>query len=67
MSKTVLDEVLETTMELIGKQRTADVPPERLSTDELLDVIQHRELLELLVEEPLYRDEIQSQLGKHPQ
>jgi predicted transcriptional regulator len=63
MSKTVLDEVLETTMELIGKQRTADIPPERLSTDELLDVIQHRELLELLVEEPLYRDEIQSQLG----
>ncbi|WP_458188185.1 helix-turn-helix transcriptional regulator [Haladaptatus sp. NG-WS-4] len=63
MSNTVLDEILETTMELIGKQRSADVPPERLSTDELLDVIQHRELLEVLVEEPLYRDEIQERLG----
>jgi predicted transcriptional regulator len=63
MSNTILDEVLETTMELIGKQRAADVPPERLSTDELLDVIQHRELLEALVDEPLYRDEIQDRVG----
>lgn len=63
MSNTVLDEVLETTMELIGKHRAADVPAERLSTDELLDVIQHRELLEVLVEEPLYRDQIQERLG----
>jgi predicted transcriptional regulator len=63
MTNTILDEVLETTMELIGKQRTADIQPERLSTDKLLDVIQHRELLEVLVEEPLYRDEIQDQLG----
>jgi predicted transcriptional regulator len=63
MAKTVLDEVLETTMELIGKQRAADAPPARLTTEELVDVVQHRELLELLVEEPLYREEIQDRLG----
>ena len=63
MTDTILDEILETTMELVGKHRAADVPPERLSTDDLLDVIQHRELLELLVEKPLPRDEIQERLG----
>jgi predicted transcriptional regulator len=59
----VLDEILETTMELVGKQRAADVPPERLSTDELVDVIRHRELLEVLVEEPLDRRDLQERLG----
>jgi predicted transcriptional regulator len=63
MTDTVLDEILETTMELVGKQRPADRPPGRVSTDELLDVVKHRDLLELLVEEPLYRDEVQERLG----
>jgi predicted transcriptional regulator len=62
MTDTVLDEILETTMELVGKQRAVDAPSERLATAEILDVVQHRELLELLVEAPLYRDEIQERL-----
>jgi predicted transcriptional regulator len=63
MTDTVLDEVLETTMELVGKRRAADAPPGRLETADLLDVVHHRDLLELLVEGPLYRDEIQERLG----
>ena len=63
MTDTVLDEILETTTELIGKERSADVPPAQLSTAELHDVVQHRELLAVLVEEPLHRDQIQERLG----
>jgi predicted transcriptional regulator len=63
MAKTILDEILETTTELVDKQRTADVPAERMETADLLDVVQHRELLELLVDEPLGRGEIQERLG----
>lgn len=63
MTDTVLDEILETTTEIIGKQRAADTPPTRLDTDELVDVIRHRQLLEVLVEEPLDRRDIQERLG----
>ena len=63
MTKSVLDEVLETTIELVGKQRAPDGHHERLRDDDLLDVIQHRGLLELLLDGPLYRHEIQDRLG----
>ncbi|WP_435345831.1 helix-turn-helix transcriptional regulator [Haloarchaeobius sp. HRN-SO-5] len=62
MTNSVLDEILETTLELVGRQRTSDVPPERMSTAELNDVVQHRGLLEVLIDGPLYRDEIQERL-----
>jgi predicted transcriptional regulator len=62
MSENILDELLETTTELIGKHRDADSSPERLSTGELIDVVQRRELLEALAEGPLRRDELEERL-----
>ncbi|GAB3669783.1 helix-turn-helix transcriptional regulator [Halopiger thermotolerans] len=63
MGTTVLDEILETTYELDSSSVSAHELGERMDTDELLDVVRHRELLEALVDEPLDRNNLEARLG----
>lgn len=62
MGNTVLDEILETSRELESSTVSAHELGERMATDELLDVIRHRDLLEALVAEPLDRNDLEAQL-----
>ncbi|WP_226007987.1 helix-turn-helix transcriptional regulator [Natrinema salinisoli] len=63
MGTTVLDEILETTRELDSASVSAYELGERMATDELLDVVRHRELLEALADEPLDRNDLEARLG----
>ncbi|MDL5360569.1 winged helix-turn-helix domain-containing protein [Halalkalicoccus sp. NIPERK01] len=63
MPDTVLDEILETTRELDANPVAAHELGSRMDTDELLDVVRHRDLLEALVDGPLDRPDLQARLG----
>jgi predicted transcriptional regulator len=62
MGNTVLDEILETTLELDSNPLSAHELSSRMETDELIDIIRHRELLEVLVAGPLDRNDLEAQL-----
>jgi hypothetical protein len=62
MSNPILDEILAATAELRTVVEADLEAPARLSTDELLDVVRHRELLEALLDEPLDRRDLEDRL-----
>jgi predicted transcriptional regulator len=62
MTNPILDELLRTSMELTGSAHAAREDAERLATDELVDVLRHRELLEALVDGPLDRRDLEARL-----
>jgi hypothetical protein len=62
MTQSVLDEILETTLEVDSNPVSAYELGSRLTTDELLDVIRHREVLEGLATEPLDRIDLEARL-----
>ncbi|WP_224449491.1 helix-turn-helix transcriptional regulator [Haloprofundus salilacus] len=64
MDRTSLfEELLQQSYALRRDVREPETDRQRLETDDLLDVLRHRELLELLIEEPLDRSDIQTRLG----
>ncbi|MFC5366494.1 helix-turn-helix transcriptional regulator [Salinirubrum litoreum] len=62
MSNPLFDELLRTTEELASVVADDWQTAERLSTDDLLEVLRHRELLEALYDEPLDRTGLESRL-----
>ncbi|WP_090623303.1 helix-turn-helix transcriptional regulator [Natrinema salaciae] len=63
MANTVLDEILETTRELDSSSVSAHELDDRMATDDLLDIVRHRDLLEALAAEPLDRTDLEARLG----
>ncbi|WP_254767913.1 helix-turn-helix transcriptional regulator [Salinilacihabitans rarus] len=63
MTGSVLDEVLEATIEADTSRLSAHELGPRLDTDELVDVVRHRALLEVLFEAPLDRRDLEDRLG----
>ncbi|KTG08319.1 transcriptional regulator [Haloprofundus marisrubri] len=61
--ESLFEELLQQSYALRRDVRESTATRRRLTTDELLDVLRHRELLELLIEGPLDRRDIQTQLG----
>jgi len=59
MTNEMLDEMLRTTLRTM---HITEDPTERLDTDDLIDVLRHRELLEALVEHPLDRQDLEAEL-----
>jgi predicted transcriptional regulator len=62
MGNNVLDEILETSLELDSNPISAHELSSRMETDELIDIIRHREVLETLMMEPLDRKDLEAQL-----
>ncbi|KYH24708.1 hypothetical protein HAPAU_30840 [Halalkalicoccus paucihalophilus] len=62
MGNTVLDEILETTLELDTNPISAHELSSRIETDDLIDIVRHRELFEVLVAGPLDRNDLEAQL-----
>ncbi|WP_117595178.1 helix-turn-helix transcriptional regulator [Haloprofundus halophilus] len=59
----LFEELLQQSYALRRDSLERETGRRRLETDELLDVLRHRELLELLIEGPSDRRDIQTQLG----
>ncbi|WP_224335455.1 helix-turn-helix transcriptional regulator [Haloprofundus halobius] len=59
----LFEELLQQSYALRPDSLERETGGRRLETDELLDVLRHRELLELLIEGPLDRRDIQTRLG----
>ncbi|WP_231188376.1 MarR family transcriptional regulator [Haladaptatus sp. DYF46] len=62
MGNAVLDEILETSLELDSNPISAHELGSRMETDELIDIIRHREVLEALVTDSLDRNELEARL-----
>lgn len=62
MTNPVLDEILETTLEAESNPISAHELGSRMETDELLDIVRHREVLEALATEPLDRRDLETRL-----
>ncbi|WP_318569259.1 helix-turn-helix transcriptional regulator [Salinigranum marinum] len=58
----VLDELLQNALEIQHRGLRAGPADARLDTDELLDVVRHRELFEALYDEPLDRRDLEARL-----
>jgi hypothetical protein len=59
----ILDELLQNALEIQHLGLSDEPPADRLATDELLDVLRHRELFEALYETPLDRRDLETGLG----
>ncbi len=62
MTNSVLDEILETTLEIEDNSVSAHELTSRMETDDLVDVVRHREVLEALFETPLDRRDLEARL-----
>ncbi|WP_306060355.1 helix-turn-helix transcriptional regulator [Natronococcus wangiae] len=62
MANPVLDEILEATLESDSNPISAHELGARMDTDELIDIVRHREVLEALVAEPLDRNDLEARL-----
>ncbi|MCT9095193.1 winged helix-turn-helix domain-containing protein [Haloarchaeobius sp. HME9146] len=62
MPNEILDEILQTTLELAAEPTPAAGADERLPTDDLVAVVRHREVLEALLSGPLDRRDIEAEL-----
>ncbi|ODR82165.1 hypothetical protein BG842_25365 [Haladaptatus sp. W1] len=60
MGNAVLDEILETSLELDSNPVSAHKLGSRMETDELIDIIRHREVLEALVTDSLDRKDLEA-------
>ncbi|WP_380675156.1 helix-turn-helix transcriptional regulator [Salinigranum sp. GCM10025319] len=60
---TIIDELLRNTLELRSLDLREEPPDDRLPTDDLLDVLRHRDLLEALLDSPLDRRDLEARLA----